>query len=295
MGHRVWQSSNDQVLATTADCGQRLVQQGLHHPPSSCIHSQEQMTQVYQEHGMTAVTSFQLSTLDTGHGVEQSRMLPATLQVSHAESIYDCPHDTFMTPPAYQQQQQQSSGSMKASARPTHNHSEMHQMHAPSFSNCVCQAVAVTPHSQNNPLRPQAYPYNSGPFATHSDFCHSKPLAQTHHHHHLPNHPPPFTFHSVEYGNNAYTDEEHGSQFVVGQPGMPEPAAKPKGPKVKFSPGEDALLVELKETKNLTWKQIAHFVPGRSSGTLQVRYCTKLKATAMVWTGDKVGRCWTKD
>ena len=69
---------------------------------------------------------------------------------------------------------------------------------------------------------------------------------------------------------------------------MPEPAAKPKGPKLKFTPEDDALLVELKETKNLTWKQIADFFPGRSSGTLQVRYCTKLKAKTMVWTEDMV-------
>lgn len=69
---------------------------------------------------------------------------------------------------------------------------------------------------------------------------------------------------------------------------MPEPAAKPKGPKLKFTPEDDALLVELKETKNLTWKQIADFFPGRSSGTLQVRYCTKLKAKTMVWTDDMV-------
>ena len=69
---------------------------------------------------------------------------------------------------------------------------------------------------------------------------------------------------------------------------MPEPAAKPKGPKLKFTPEDDALLIELKETKNLTWKQIADFFPGRSSGTLQVRYCTKLKAKTMVWTDDMV-------
>lgn len=69
---------------------------------------------------------------------------------------------------------------------------------------------------------------------------------------------------------------------------MPEPAPRPKGPKLKFTPEDDALLVELKETKNLTWKQIADFFPGRSSGTLQVRYCTKLKAKTTVWTDDMV-------
>lgn len=69
---------------------------------------------------------------------------------------------------------------------------------------------------------------------------------------------------------------------------MPEPAPRPRGPKLKFSPDEDALLVELKEHKNLTWKQIADFFPGRTSGTLQVRYCTKLKAKDVVWTDETV-------
>lgn len=75
---------------------------------------------------------------------------------------------------------------------------------------------------------------------------------------------------------------------VVGRPGMPSPAPKPKGPKIKFTPEDDALLVELKETKNLTWKQIADFFPGRSSGTLQVRYCTKLKEKRAEWSGEMV-------
>lgn len=61
-----------------------------------------------------------------------------------------------------------------------------------------------------------------------------------------------------------------------------------KGSKLKFTPEDDALLVELKETRNLMWRQIESFFPGRSSGTLQVRYCTKLKAKSRVWTGDMV-------
>ncbi|KAI7638968.1 hypothetical protein KC318_g22598, partial [Hortaea werneckii] len=74
---------------------------------------------------------------------------------------------------------------------------------------------------------------------------------------------------------------------------MPSPVARPKGPKLKFTAEDDALLVELKETKNLTWKQIADFFPGRSSGTLQVRYCTKLKAKTTTWTDDMVQRLRT--
>ena len=79
---------------------------------------------------------------------------------------------------------------------------------------------------------------------------------------------------------------------VVGTAGMPQPAARPRGPKLKFTPEDDQLLVDLKENKALTWKQIAEFFPGRSSGTLQVRYCTKLKAKTTQWTDDTVGQLY---
>ncbi len=75
---------------------------------------------------------------------------------------------------------------------------------------------------------------------------------------------------------------------MVGQEGMPMPAPRPRGPKLKFTAEDDQLLILLKEQKNLTWKQIADFFPGRSSGTLQVRYCTKLKAKTTLWTDDMV-------
>lgn len=57
---------------------------------------------------------------------------------------------------------------------------------------------------------------------------------------------------------------------------------------MKFTTEDDQLLIELKEKKNLTWKQIADFFPGRSSGTLQVRYCTKLKAKTKQWNAEMV-------
>lgn len=79
-----------------------------------------------------------------------------------------------------------------------------------------------------------------------------------------------------------------GAPSVLGLEGMPEPAARPRGPKLKFTPEDDQLLVDLKENKSLTWKQIAEFFPGRSSGTLQVRYCTKLKAKTTQWTDETV-------
>jgi hypothetical protein len=82
--------------------------------------------------------------------------------------------------------------------------------------------------------------------------------------------------------------QTHGPPNVVGQEGMPTPAQRPRGPKLKFTSEDDQLLIDLKEKKNLAWKQIADFFPGRSSGTLQVRYCTKLKAKTTNWTDEMV-------
>ncbi|KAJ8611534.1 hypothetical protein MRB53_037941 [Persea americana] len=64
---------------------------------------------------------------------------------------------------------------------------------------------------------------------------------------------------------------------VVGQPGMPAPRARIEA-KARFVSEDDALLKILKEEKKLSWRQIEDFFPGRKSGTLQVRYCTKVKA-----------------
>ncbi|KAI3395161.1 hypothetical protein diail_1713 [Diaporthe ilicicola] len=102
----------------------------------------------------------------------------------------------------------------------------------------------------------------------------------THHHHRLPDTGPPSKL--------LRRDETlgGGAPSVVGQEGMPEPAPRPRGPKLKFTPEDDQLLIDLKENKSLTWKQIADFFPGRSSGTLQVRYCTKLKAKTTQWTDE---------
>jgi hypothetical protein len=44
-----------------------------------------------------------------------------------------------------------------------------------------------------------------------------------------------------------------------------------------FSPEEDALLRQLKERDHLTWSRIATNFPGRTKGSLQVRYSMKLK------------------
>ncbi|CAI0645068.1 unnamed protein product, partial [Colletotrichum noveboracense] len=104
----------------------------------------------------------------------------------------------------------------------------------------------------------------------------------THHHHRLPDTGPP----SKLMRRDGDGGDRGGAPSVVGQAGMPAPAPRPRGPKLKFTPEDDQLLIDLKENKSLTWKQIADFFPGRSSGTLQVRYCTKLKAKTTQWTDE---------
>lgn len=113
------------------------------------------------------------------------------------------------------------------------------------------------------------------------------PPQQHHHHHRLPETGPPSKMpRRDDMGGSSMMSQ--GAPSVVGQAGMPDPAPRPRGPKLKFTPEDDQLLVDLKENKSLTWKQIAEFFPGRSSGTLQVRYCTKLKAKTTQWTDETV-------
>jgi hypothetical protein len=95
-----------------------------------------------------------------------------------------------------------------------------------------------------------------------------------------------FHRHTLPY--QAEKSSQMSVPSVVGMEGMPLPAPRPRGPKLKFTQADDELVVDLKENKHLTWKQIAEFFPGRSSGTLQVRYCTKLKAKTMQWTDEAV-------
>jgi hypothetical protein len=54
----------------------------------------------------------------------------------------------------------------------------------------------------------------------------------------------------------------------------------------KFSPEEDQHIILLKEVHNLEWKEIANYFPGRTYGTIQCHYCTKLKKRE--WTVEAV-------
>jgi len=115
-----------------------------------------------------------------------------------------------------------------------------------------------------------------------------QPVQQAYHGHTLPNQGHRSKMPRIGDQGESSMLSQGGAPSVVGQEGMPAPAPRPRGPKLKFTPEDDQLLVDLKENKSLTWKQIAEFFPGRSSGTLQVRYCTKLKAKTTQWTDETV-------
>lgn len=158
-------------------------------------------------------------------------------------------------------------------------HAFGHREHLPALA---VDGTTIAEQGDNAMFSSHADPSTSLPPSAHA---YAPPIAlpvpQQHHHHRLP--PQLLDAHDTSPTTSG------GPPSVVGQPGMPDPAPRPRGPKLKFTPEEDALLVDLKEEKNLTWKQIADFFPGRTSGTLQVRYCTKLKAKDVIWTDEMVG------
>lgn len=173
-------------------------------------------------------------------------------------------YQPMSTPSQAQHQQLHGSGTkrprpseldMSVTGMPNLEHADLSSMQQASLGAAYAQAAAAAVGSSQGP--------------------------PTHHHHRLPDSSPPSKLMRREDGGG-------GAPSVVGQAGMPSPAPRPRGPKLKFTPEDDQLLIDLKEHKNLTWKQIADFFPGRSSGTLQVRYCTKLKAKTTQWTEETV-------
>lgn len=279
----------DHIAATAAECGQLIAAQSIKQPQSNpYMHSPGPTTQAHQQYGMAAVLPSHIPASEAPYGFELTHVIPVSRRGSHATPAYGSPHENMQSQLEYQQQhpqQSQHSSARKRSHEEIYEYPEMHHTKASGVSSSVHVPVGMTPNGYHGSISAPAYASGFDISPAHSPSGHSV----LHHHHRLPNQPPPSKFYRIGYGEEMYSAaEDHGSPSVVGQPGMPEPAAKPKAPKPKFTPEDDALLVELKETKNLTWKQIADFFPGRSSGTLQVRYCTKLKAKTMVWTDDMV-------
>lgn len=56
----------------------------------------------------------------------------------------------------------------------------------------------------------------------------------------------------------------------------------------RFTKEDDERIIDLK-SRALSWNQIAEHFPGRSAGSLQVHYCTKLRRKGTEWSEDMVG------
>lgn len=228
----------------------------LHQPPS--------VQSIQQQHGIAPQSSLlQVSAVEDHHGLRQPHMLRHLTHIPHQQPTYG----------AGPSHMQYASHKRKRS-RPNDDL----QLDLQDLAGLT--GVGNTEDDMSVDLSARLSQPQSGLFPpTHP----SSLLPPQHHHHRLPNQPPP---HKIP----RYSPAPHhqGPPSMVGQEGMPPPAPRPRGPKLKFTPEDDQLLVDLKEKKDLTWKQIADFFPGRSSGTLQVRYCTKLKAKATVWTDEMV-------
>jgi hypothetical protein len=284
-----------QAQVTVEEDVRPQAQQGFPHAPEPYVHSLKQTTLACEQYGMTAVAACQMPAQEATYMADQMPMLPMSPRVPHEVPLYISPDESLPTQLACQQpqQDQQRRGSPRRMplTKFAYDDTETRYTHAPNWSNGVHVAVEMAPHSYHDSMRTQAYTYNSDlasqqPPSTHPSLL--KDLTQVHHHHRLPHQYPPSKLHRTGYSDSVYNAEEHSPSSVVGQPGMPQPAAMPKGPKHEFTPADDALLLRLKETKGLMWKQIESFFTGRSSGTLQVQYCTKLKAKPTVWTEDMV-------
>ncbi|KAI1265236.1 hypothetical protein F5Y18DRAFT_63505 [Xylariaceae sp. FL1019] len=226
---------------------------GLHEQPSS--HSHHSMSQHHPAHHH----HHHQMLMDPGHIGGH----PAARHMGHQPSPYGAgpsPH-AVVGPPLY------------STLTPTQPHSAGSKRSRPDELDLIPDLEQGDLDSMQQPSMGAAYAQTASS------------AAPTHHHHRLPDSGPPSKMLRRE-GDGGPGGGGGAAPSVVGQVGMPLPAPRPRGPKLKFTPEDDALLIDLKENKSLTWKQIADFFPGRSSGTLQVRYCTKLKAKTTQWTDE---------
>ncbi|KAK0274669.1 hypothetical protein LTR91_005714 [Friedmanniomyces endolithicus] len=290
------QQDAEQTPVTNATY-QQLLTQGFQ-PQDQYLspQSQHHAVQSFPQYGIAPILPSQVTAPEPSYTIDQPQMVPTQMQRAMStvsSSHYGTPHET----PELLRYQPAASAVRKRSHQSDYSYDyQALQLLQAQASSSAQLPVELTPHGHHAQLQSGASSYyvpsqRASPqhnYPQQQSFQTMQP--QTHHHHRLPNQPPPPK--SQRLGDpTSSTDkapDDHGPPSMVGHAGMPTPAPKPKGPKLKFTADDDALLVELKETKNLTWKQIADFFPGRTSGTLQVRYCTKLKAKSSAWSDDLV-------
>ena len=279
---------------------QQLLTQCFQHPnPYTQAQAQAQahsQPQGYRQHSIAPLALSQMSAPEPLYELDQRQIMPYQIRQQMGQLSSSRYGSTYERPQMLRYQL-----AAQLSRKRSHpddfayDYHRLQQLQAYVGSAGTPISAELTPHGHHVQLPPRAFSYQvpsqrPSPQHAHSGkaFPTLPPQPQNHHHHSLPNQPLCQKAQRTGYGEASSSSGEHGTPSVVGQPGMPPPAAPQKDSKLKFTSKDDALLVELKETKNLPWKQIADFFPGRSSGTLQVRYCTKLKAKTSVWTDEMV-------
>jgi hypothetical protein len=88
-----------------------------------------------------------------------------------------------------------------------------------------------------------------------------------------------FPLHTSSAGSNASLSAQPFS--VCNQADNASGATQSRNKRPRFTADEDAKLVDLKEGRGWSWEDIQREFPGRSTGSLQVRYSTRLKEKTM--------------
>ena len=242
--------------------------------------------QAYQQRSIVPLaSSSQIFATEPSYGLDLPRILPSQIQEQMMQVSSSHYWSTDESPEMRRYQQTVELWRERSHlGNFAYDNSRLQQFQAHVGSGDTPIPFELTPRGHH--VRSQPVPYSgqvlyqrpSPQYTLSGRAFHTLPLQLRHYHHHKLPSQARGKAQRTGNGEASPAAEERDSSSVIGQPGMPAPAARQYGPKLKFTSKDDALLVDLKETKNLTWKQIADFFPGRSSGTLQVRYCTKLKA-----------------
>jgi hypothetical protein len=203
-------------------------------PSDPYLHPPERVTQACRQWGMSAP--------DAGYNFEQTSGVYVARKISHVEYAYGYPQYHLQTQQGYQDQQETNFTCESSLGSFAFDCPGSHQAHVQGLNDYTCVPVKMV---HRTPIYPRTQPYNLESSPT-------QLLAQGYHHHHLLDIPSPsrFRWSSCDFG--IATSEGRGLSPYVGQPGVPKPATESRGLKLSCTPEDDALLVKLKETKDLT-------------------------------------------
>ena len=259
-------------------------------PPNLYIQAQAQTQGLSnQQRSIEPLPPSQIFALEPSYGLDQPQMLPPQMQEQMAQLSQSHCRSSDESPNAHQYQHAaelwRKGSHLEDSA---YNNHCLGQFQAYVGSGGTPISFELTSQGHHDQSQPGAFSYRvihqrpSPQYTLSGQAFDTLSLQLQHYHHHkLPTRAP-------RKAQRAGSDDassaagKHGPSSAVEQPSMPALAARQNGTKQRFTSKDDALIVDLKETKNLTWRRIADFFPGRSSGTLQVRYCTKLSQGHLV-------------